>query len=152
MMEAGQKTVMFAPMLSVLFIGTRMRALQLTKATDGTIPNGAGPQGWAQDCMYLATWAVFVQVIMVVIMGLIYPVEMDEDGNMLAPKDGSLVVGGVVTFVRYACMLAMYGGVGTIIYAVFDMTPETLPPYEGDSDLLPGVEVPPPPTPDTPSS
>merc|ERR1719420_2883897 len=36
--EAGQKTVMFAPMLSILFIGARMRALQLTMATDGTIP------------------------------------------------------------------------------------------------------------------
>merc|ERR1719301_104059 len=45
--EAGQKTVMFCPMLAMLFIGCRMRALQLTKATDGTIPPGAGPQGWA---------------------------------------------------------------------------------------------------------
>merc|ERR1719326_1825548 len=46
--DAGRATVMFAPMLSMLFIGTRMRALQLTKATDGTIPPTAGPQGWAQ--------------------------------------------------------------------------------------------------------
>merc|ERR1719316_1884790 len=51
--EAGQKTVMFAPMLSMLFIGARMRALQLTKATDGTIPPTAGPQPWAQDGMFL---------------------------------------------------------------------------------------------------
>merc|ERR1719487_719869 len=47
--DAGRATVMFAPMLSMLFIGTRMRALQLTKATDGTIPPTAGPQGRAQD-------------------------------------------------------------------------------------------------------
>merc|ERR1719158_424805 len=39
--EAGQKTVMFAPMLSIPFIGTRMRALQLAKAQDGTIPKEA---------------------------------------------------------------------------------------------------------------
>merc|ERR1719199_1717540 len=44
--DAGRATVMFAPMLS---IGTRMRAMQLTKATDGTIAVTAGPQGWAQD-------------------------------------------------------------------------------------------------------
>merc|ERR1719160_726320 len=44
--DAARATVMFAPMLSMLFIGTRMRALQLTKATDGTIPVTAGPQGW----------------------------------------------------------------------------------------------------------
>merc|ERR1719335_875810 len=33
--EAGRATVMFAPMLSILFIATRMRALQLAKAQDG---------------------------------------------------------------------------------------------------------------------
>jgi hypothetical protein len=42
---------MFCPMLAVLFVGLRMRALQIT--------NGKGqPQGYAQDCMALATWAV----------------------------------------------------------------------------------------------
>ena len=56
--EAGQKTVMFAPMLSILCWATRMRALQLAKAEDGTIPPTAGPPYWAQDCMYLATWSV----------------------------------------------------------------------------------------------
>merc|ERR1719473_1846375 len=51
--EAGQKTVMFAPMLSILFIGARMRALQLTKATDGTIPPSAGPQsGRSKRCSW----------------------------------------------------------------------------------------------------
>merc|ERR550514_1649480 len=66
--DAGRATVMFAPMLSMLFIGTRMRALQLTKATDGTIPPTAGPQGWAQDGMFLSTWSVLVQVIMAILV------------------------------------------------------------------------------------
>merc|ERR1719265_771187 len=65
--DAGRATVMFAPMLSMLFIGTRMRAMQLTKATDGTIPVTAGPQGWAQDGMFLSTWSVLVQVIMAIL-------------------------------------------------------------------------------------
>ncbi len=42
-------------MLSVLFIGLRMRALQITNQ------KGA-PQGWAQQGMFLATYAVLVQV------------------------------------------------------------------------------------------
>merc|ERR1719174_1496315 len=112
--EAGQKTVMFAPMLAMLFIGCRMRALQLTKATDGTIPPGAGPQGWAQECMFLATWAVFVQVLLVILMGAMYAVEMDEDGNVLPPKNANACIGGIVTFTRYFCMICMYGGVGSI--------------------------------------
>ena len=36
------------------------KELQLTKATDGTIPIIAGPQTWLQDGTYLATWSVLV--------------------------------------------------------------------------------------------
>merc|ERR1719265_1931490 len=81
--EAGQKTVMFAPMLSMLFIGARMRALQLTKANDGTVPTTAGPQPWAQQGMFLATWSVLVQVIMTMVVPIATGTgkpEMDEDG------------------------------------------------------------------------
>merc|ERR1719214_242018 len=89
--EAGQKTVMFAPMLSMLFIGARMRALQLTKATDGTIPPTAGPQPWAQDAMFLSTWSVFVQVIMAIVVPCITGAkpEMDADGNLKTPENSS---------------------------------------------------------------
>merc|ERR1719191_496661 len=87
--EAGQKTVMFAPMLSILFIGARMRALQLTKATDGTIPPTAGPQPWAQDGMFLATWSVLIQVIMTLVVPIATGTgkpEMDDDGCVKTPK------------------------------------------------------------------
>merc|ERR1719454_2242655 len=50
----AQKTVFFAPMLSVLFIGLRLRALQITQQ------KGA-PQGWAQQGMFLATYSVMFQ-------------------------------------------------------------------------------------------
>merc|ERR1719453_1296049 len=50
--ESAKATVQFAPMLSVLFIATRMRALQ----------------GYVQDGMYLASWAVLVQFLMCLIM------------------------------------------------------------------------------------
>lgn len=66
--EAGQKTVMFAPILSILFVAARMRALQLTKSADGTTPPMAGPQSWAQDGMFLATWSVLVQVTLAIIV------------------------------------------------------------------------------------
>merc|ERR1719262_646670 len=48
--ESAKSTVQFAPMLAVLFIATRMRALQMTD-------NKGSPQGWVQDGMYLATWS-----------------------------------------------------------------------------------------------
>merc|ERR1719162_2705524 len=59
--DAGRATVMFAPMLSILFVGTRRRALQLTMTTEGTIPPSAGPQAWAQDGMFMSTWSCLVQ-------------------------------------------------------------------------------------------
>merc|ERR1719453_2829848 len=61
LVQACKTTVQYAPMLSVLFVATRMRALQLTKQ------QGA-PQGYVQDGMYLATWSLMIQCTMCVIM------------------------------------------------------------------------------------
>merc|ERR1719399_1901128 len=151
--DAGRATVMFAPMLSMLFIGTRMRALQLTKATDGTIPPTAGPQGWAQDGMFLSTWSVLVQVIMALLVPILTGAkpEMDEDGNLKTPEGSSKILAIFCDIVKYSCLLMMYGGTAIVIYAVFTMTPETLPPYGEKGSLFPGGNVPPPPTPPTPS-
>merc|ERR1719310_244682 len=150
--DAGRATVMFAPMLSMLFIGKRMRALQLTKATDGTIPPTAGPQGWAQDGMFLSTWAVFVQVIMALTVPILTGAkpEMDEDGNLKTPEGSSKIVGIFCDLVKYLCLISMYGGAVTVMYAVYTMTPETLPPYAARGSLVPGAPVPNPPTPPTP--
>merc|ERR1719405_301175 len=59
--ESAKATVQFAPMLAVLFIATRMRALQMTD-------NKGAPQGWVQDGMYLATWSILIQFLMCLIM------------------------------------------------------------------------------------
>merc|ERR1719310_2708644 len=64
--RAGQETVMFVPMLAMLFIGCRMRALQLTRSVDGTIPTTAGPQPWAQTAMFASTASILVQMVMLV--------------------------------------------------------------------------------------
>jgi len=50
-------TMAFAPMLSVLFIGARMRALQMD-------PINGAPQKWAQNCFYACTYAVMLQCIL----------------------------------------------------------------------------------------
>merc|ERR1719421_1136533 len=59
--ETAKTTVQFAPMISVLFIATRMRALQISN-------NKGAPQGWAQDGMYLCSWALMVQFLMCLIV------------------------------------------------------------------------------------
>merc|ERR1719231_679222 len=121
-------------MLSILFVGTRMRALQLTKATDGTIPPTAGPLGWAQDGMFLSTWSCLVQVIMALVVPLLTGAkpEMDEDGNLKTPEGAGKIMGIICDLIKYLCLIAMYGGVVTVCYAVYTMTPETLPPSQSE--------------------
>lgn len=145
-METSRKTVMYAPMLCVIFVATRMRALQLTRAKDHSIPRGAGPQLYIQDCMYLATWAVLVQILLVIVITLMYSaVDMDNDGNAKSPKDAHYCVGYFMNTLRYGCMLAMYGGSVCILYGATAMTPENLPPYANNAaPLIPGVAIPAP--------
>jgi len=122
--ESAKSTVQFAPMLAVLFIATRMRALQMTD-------NRGAPQGWVQDGMYLATWSIMIQFMMCLVMpfftGRRYtPDSLDgatkttQEDNMANP-----VGAWVVTVVRYAALIALMGGVATVATGVFMMTPET---------------------------
>merc|ERR1719174_1037812 len=59
-MENAKGTVMYCPMLAIMFVGVRMRALMLTD-------NMGAPPGWAQDGMYMATWALLIQFVMIMI-------------------------------------------------------------------------------------
>jgi len=143
--EAGQKTVMFAPMLSILCWATRMRALQLAKTEDGTIPPTAGPQYWVQDCMYLATWSVLVQLVMAMIIPALSEeaIEMDENGTVKTPKNISPILTMSFEAFRYASLLSMYGGSSAVVAGMFLMTPENIPPYsEGKGMVPPPPQVP----------
>merc|ERR1719158_934311 len=75
-------TVTYAPMLSVLFLGTRMRAIQLSQ---GQTEKYQLPQPWVQQAMFLCTYAVLAQVILVLMMPLTTgetEVAVDEEGNL----------------------------------------------------------------------
>jgi hypothetical protein len=146
--DAARATVMYAPMLSVLFIGARMRALQLARGKDGEIPPSAGPQMWVQEAMFLATWAVFVQLIMVMIVPLLTGVApaIDQDGNTKVPQGASKALAIGVEGIRYLNLICMYAGAMLVVIGIFCMTPGELPPYNR-RNLVPGVDVPKPPVP-----
>merc|ERR1719160_2145900 len=57
-------TMFFAPMAAVLFIGARMRALQMD-------PINGAPQKWAQNCFYAITYAILIQCLLAVCVPLI---------------------------------------------------------------------------------
>merc|ERR1719420_364967 len=142
--ETAKSTVAFAPMIAVLFIATRMRALQMTD-------NKGAPQGWVQDGMYLATWSILIQFLMCLIMpfftgkkytpdSLDAPVSKENETNV-SNYYGALAV----SIVRYTALVALLGGITTVAVGVFMMTPETANgrgaiPVIADG-TIPGVSV-----------
>merc|ERR1719217_847653 len=74
-LNAAKSTIAFAPMLSILFVTTRMYALLITDK------KGA-PQAWVQDGMYMATWSLLISFLSCVFMGLVMDdIETDENGE-----------------------------------------------------------------------
>merc|ERR1719235_2922586 len=62
-LQLATNTVSFAPMLCILFIGARMRALQID-------PVNGNPQAWAQKCFYLCAYAGLTQLILLLLIPL----------------------------------------------------------------------------------
>eukprot|EP00929_Paragymnodinium_shiwhaense_P067334 TRINITY_DN338_c0_g4_i2.p1 TRINITY_DN338_c0_g4~~TRINITY_DN338_c0_g4_i2.p1 ORF type:complete len:684 (-),score=133.15 TRINITY_DN338_c0_g4_i2:128-2179(-) len=117
-LEASKATVAFAPMLSILFVTTRMYALLLTDK------KGA-PQAWVQDGMYMATWSLMISFLMCLATGAVSnSIQTDSDGNIVN-KFANRNVAIAFTAVRYFTMVLLYGGIITVVVGLFVMTPET---------------------------
>eukprot|EP00747_Dinoflagellata_sp_TGD_P181648 gnl/TRDRNA2_/TRDRNA2_35551_c0_seq1.p1 gnl/TRDRNA2_/TRDRNA2_35551_c0~~gnl/TRDRNA2_/TRDRNA2_35551_c0_seq1.p1 ORF type:complete len:574 (+),score=92.56 gnl/TRDRNA2_/TRDRNA2_35551_c0_seq1:53-1774(+) len=116
-MEAARTTVAFCPMLAILFVAARMRALAMTD-------NKGSPQAWAQDGMFMSTWATLISLCMCLITGLFMKVEVDEEGNVVN-KFESWALAIPFISIRYLTMLLMYCGIVVVIISIFVITPET---------------------------
>merc|ERR1719465_268149 len=107
LMEDAQATIAFCPMLAILFVGTRMRALMITN-------NKGAPPGWAQDGMYMATWAVLIQFLMVLVIGIASAgrVPCDEDGTPEWKPSNAILV-WIAFGLKWITFLFLYGGIIT---------------------------------------
>merc|ERR1719364_391260 len=100
-METAATTVTYAPMLSVLFLGVRMRAIQLSQ---GQTEKYQLPQPWVQTSMYVCTYAVLAQVILVLIMPIFSGeggVKCDSEGNLDLSSVKPSMITAVLNIVRY---------------------------------------------------
>merc|ERR1719262_886098 len=112
-------TIAFCPMLAILFVGTRMRALQLTN-------NQGAPQGWCQDGMYMATWSLLIQFAMILVTPCATgePAQVDDDGNIKWEPAHPIML-YIIIAIRVLGFFLLYGGIITVIVGVYTMTPET---------------------------
>eukprot|EP00929_Paragymnodinium_shiwhaense_P002199 TRINITY_DN102409_c0_g1_i1.p1 TRINITY_DN102409_c0_g1~~TRINITY_DN102409_c0_g1_i1.p1 ORF type:complete len:1031 (+),score=216.42 TRINITY_DN102409_c0_g1_i1:63-3155(+) len=121
-----------APMMAILFVACRMRALQITNQR-------GDPQGWAQDCMRIAVFATCLQAFCCLLMPIFVgsAAKVDDDGNPnydLQPMVGAYAV----SMVKYLALMFLHSSVVAICVAVFIMTPKTA--HSGNR-LLEGSEA-----------
>merc|ERR1719473_124235 len=119
-------TMFFAPMMAVLFIGARMRAMQMD-------PIKVPVQKWAQNCFYMCTYAVMVQCILAITVPLILGGSVKE-GDKGVKGDVEYEVnnsglGAVFAAARWIIMFCIYVGVSSVIYAVMTMEHPKGPEY-----------------------
>merc|ERR1719335_423624 len=89
------------------------------------------PQGYAQDGMYMSTWAVLIQFLMVLLIplctlvmeGKAHHPEIDEDGHPKWKPEGKIAL-IVVEIIRWLAFGLLYGGIITVMVGIWTMTPE----------------------------
>jgi len=112
-MKGAALTVEFAPMLAILFLAARMRALQ----HDGQ------PQPWAQKCMYAATFSMCATTIFAILVPALMGgnIEMHPQTRVLQFEnvDSHPMLANMLEACRYACILGFYGGAVGVIYSIF---------------------------------
>lgn len=104
-MEA-QDTVSFAPMVCVLFVGARMRAMQID-------PINGAPQAYAQTCFFVVAYAILWKTLLVLARG---PFMSDPKEHV---DDESQSVMSFLSFLSGLGTLVLYTGVGVVVYSIF---------------------------------
>merc|ERR1719247_2179319 len=99
-------TLAMAPMLSVLFLAARMRALQMDPVT-------GNPQKWAQNCFYACTYALICQTILAIVVPLFLSGKVEKNDKVEGDfkyelKDSGSFVAKALTAFRFLIMLTLY--------------------------------------------
>merc|ERR1719327_2514201 len=119
-LEATQNTVNYVPMLCVLFLATRMRAIQLTA---GHTERYGLPQWWVQVAMQVCTFAVLGQLLVILIFPCIFGHVATLDNDGAATSQGVQKTGGIycIMVFRYLLMFFLYGGFVTLCVGIWIM-------------------------------
>merc|ERR1719158_2251015 len=110
------KAMNFGPMLCVLFIGARMRALQMD-------PLNGAPQKWAQNCFFMCTYGVITQVLISIAVPLCFGGKVKPgkvEGDMEYEEMTSYpILASILSVARWIIMICIYIGAACVIHSVF---------------------------------
>merc|ERR1719230_1303816 len=124
-LEGAIVTLFFAPMMAVLFIGARMRALQMD-------PINGAPQRWAQNCFYACTYAIMIQCILAIAVPLILGGSIKKgdkgEGDVEYTVENKMLGTCLLVF-RWFVMLSVYLGITAVIWSVFAIEHPQGPQY-----------------------
>merc|ERR1719316_904399 len=116
---AARTSVQFCPILAILFVSCRMRALQITQQK-------GDPQGWAQDAMDLILVATLLQIVCCLLLPIFTGIATKTDGEGNAEYDLKPLIGAyIVTCIKYFALFLIFGGVAVVGVSIFLITPET---------------------------
>merc|ERR1719321_1971308 len=120
-LDTATKTVIFAPMLAILFLACRMRVTQLTKGK-------GNPPEWVQICMYFCTYAVLCLTLIVCVIPLFTGEVLGVD-----PKTGdiaedakpfeNMICAYAFTALKFLLILGLYGGAIAVMYGIASYVP-----------------------------
>lgn len=113
----------FCPMLAVLFLESWVRPQHFAEP--------AGPQGFAQDSMYVATLAFLVQLLIVLLSGIVARSPANMWQRDTRKRDGVAVV---LLAGFHAATMILCGSVAVVIGSLFTLTPKNA---ENSGVLLP---------------
>merc|ERR1719217_11675 len=110
-------TLAMAPMLCVLFLAARMRALQMDPVT-------GNPQKWAQNCFYACTYSLICQTALACIVplflsGTVEKNEKIEGDFKYELKEKDSFVAKCLTAFRFLIMLTLYACTMAVVCSVF---------------------------------
>merc|ERR1719159_1709159 len=112
--EGAKETVNLAPPVSVLFVATRMRALQLSDDD----PDKYGlPQSWCQWGMVACTLSIAWGTIMHFVSGVSHHMpKLPTDDTLVAT-----LVAKILDLIQYAAILGLYVGGAVVIAGLLTM-------------------------------
>merc|ERR1719313_1287872 len=113
----------YAPMVCLMFVGFRMRVLQLTKGT-------GNPQDWVRMAMQAVTYSILANTLMVMLIPLVTDAKevktdpetgvMESDGANPFANSALAIVFNVI---RYVVFLGLYVGFAAVCVGVFLFKP-----------------------------